>query len=108
MANLSFTSAISVTADLIVMIFVFWFATVSKSIQAEGGFGQKNLPTLFIGLGVLSTAMACQHSAFTVCGSLEGLTRDRWAVVTGSSIGIATILCAALGSAGYLGFLDEI
>jgi sodium-coupled neutral amino acid transporter 11 len=112
MANLSFTSAISVTADLILVIFVFWFAPVSESIQAEGGLGQvlrqdAIQPTLFIGLGVLSTAMACQHSAFIVSGSLQSLTRARWAVVTGSSLGIATILCAALGSAGYLGFLDD-
>jgi sodium-coupled neutral amino acid transporter 11 len=112
MANLSFTSAILVTADLILVIFVFLFAPVSESIQAKGGLGQvlqKDAiqPTLFIGLGVLSTAMACQHSAFIVSGSLKSLTRARWAVVTGSSLGIATILCAALGSARYLGFLDD-
>jgi len=63
--------------------------------------------TLFIGLGVLSAAMTCQHSAFIVSGSLKDLTMRRWSLVTGLSIGTATILCGMLGVCGYLGFLDE-
>ena len=64
-------------------------------------------PTLFIGLGILSTAMCCQHSAFIVSGSLENRTLKRWAQVTGFSITISAILCMILGVTGYLGFLDE-
>jgi len=112
MANLSYTSVLSVSADVILVGFIMWYAPIAETVQAAGGFGEVILndsvrPTLFIGLGVLSTAMACQHSAFIVSGSLESLTRARWAVVTGSSIGLATILCVTLGSAGYLGFLED-
>ena len=62
---------------------------------------------LFIGLGVISTAMACQHSAFIVAGSLHNRTSSRWATVTAWSIGIATCLTCFMGIAGYLGFLDK-
>jgi len=112
MATLCFTSALSVTADLILVIFILIFSPIQETVAAAGGFSEilsqdSIRPTLFIGLGVLSTAMACQHSAFIVSGSLERLTRARWAFVTGWSIALSTLLCTTLGTAGYLGFLEE-
>ena len=81
-------------------------------MENAGGFGEVLKDNwingrLFIGLGVLSTAMACQHSAFIVSGSLEDKTSKRWSIVTFRSLTTATILCIMLGVTGYLGFLDE-
>jgi sodium-coupled neutral amino acid transporter 11 len=112
MASLSCTSAISVTADIILVVFVAAFSPVAETVEENGGFGQvlRNdgiNNTLFVGLGILSTAMACQHSAFIVANSLENKTRSRWSWVTKQSIGLSAILCAILGICGYLGFLGQ-
>jgi amino acid permease len=71
----------------------------------EGGIGQVLADNwvnskLFIGLGVLSTAMACQHSAFIVSGSLEDKTAARWGMVTSRSISISAALCIMMGVTG--------
>eukprot|EP00804_Cyclotella_cryptica_P023219 CCRYP_000408-RB/>CCRYP_000408-RB protein AED:0.01 eAED:0.01 QI:77/1/1/1/1/0.6/5/1834/633 len=112
MASLSCTSALSVFADMVLVVFIASFAPVRESVAEQGGFLQVLRKdgiqsTLFIGLGILSTAMACQHSAFIVANSLENKTRRRWRIVTNQSIGISAILCATLGVCGYLGFLGD-
>ena len=112
MASLSFTSALSVTADVILVGFIAAFSPMKETVEANGGLG--NIlkedginPTLFVGLGILSTAMACQHSAFIVANSLKDKTRRRWGIVTNNSIGLSAVLCLILGVCGYLGFLGE-
>lgn len=110
MASLSFTSAMSVTADMILVVFIAAFSPIKETVAENGGFGEvlKNdgiNSTLFVGLGILSTAMACQHSAFIVANSLEDKTRQRWSWVTSQSIALSAILCLSLGLCGYLGFL---
>jgi sodium-coupled neutral amino acid transporter 11 len=112
MATLAFTSLLSVVADIILVIFIAAYSPIKSTVSEAGGFGTvlKNdwiNPTIFIGLGILSTAMACQHSAFIVSGSLANKTQARWAAVTFRSISAATILCAVMGICGYLGFLDQ-
>ena len=112
MASLSVWSFISVLADVILVGFVAAFAPIKETVSDAGGFGAvlgSNWinPTLFVGLGVLSTAMACQHSAFIVSGSIRNHTSTRWKLVTVSSISFATILCAIMGFCGFLGFLDD-
>ena len=62
MASLSFTSAMSVAADMILVVFIAAFAPIKENVEAAGGFGEvlKNdgiNSTLFVGLGILSTAM---------------------------------------------------
>jgi len=111
MASLSFTSVISVLADIILVVFIAAYAPIKSNVSDAGGFGkvlQEDWlnPTIFIGLGILSTAMACQHSAFIVSGSLVNKTQSRWATVTFRSLFISTVLCAVLGICGYLGFLE--
>lgn len=110
MASLAFTSLLSVTADIILVVFVCVFAPIKETIAAAGGFGEVLKddwisPTIFIGLGILSTAMACQHSAFIVSGSLENRTRARWRAVTNLSLYVATTASGVMGVCGYLGFL---
>eukprot|EP00555_Chaetoceros_dichaeta_P003309 CAMPEP_0198250496 /NCGR_PEP_ID=MMETSP1447-20131203/1668_1 /TAXON_ID=420782 /ORGANISM="Chaetoceros dichaeta, Strain CCMP1751" /LENGTH=665 /DNA_ID=CAMNT_0043935343 /DNA_START=26 /DNA_END=2023 /DNA_ORIENTATION=- len=112
MASLSITSLFSVIADLLLVLFIASFAPIAQTVADNGGLATVLAndafnPTLFIGLGILSTAMACQHSAFIVSGSLENKTQRRWAIVTGNSIVISAILCLILGVTGYLGFLGE-
>jgi len=112
MASLSVWSFISVLADIILVCFVAAFAPIKETVSDAGGFGSvlsSNWinPALFVGLGVLSTAMACQHSAFIVSGSLRSHTSTRWKIVTVSSISFATVLCAIMGFCGFLGFLDN-
>lgn len=112
MASLSYTSLLSVMADTVLVVFVFLNSPIENSIENSGGVVKLMLnnsikPTLFIGLGILSVAMACQHSSFIVYGSLENGTMKRWTTVTGYSIGISTVLCAFLGISGFMGYLDE-
>jgi sodium-coupled neutral amino acid transporter 11 len=112
MASLAITSIFSVLADAILVGFIVTCSPISETVEDAGGFGAvlRNdaiNPTLFIGLGILSTAMACQHSAFIVSGSLENKTMTRWGKVTGFSITLSAILCLILGICGYLGFLEN-
>ena len=112
MASLSIWSFISVLADVILVGFVAGFAPIEETVSDAGGFGAVFAsnwinPTLFVGLGVLSTAMACQHSAFIVSGSLRNRTSNRWKCVTVSSITFSAILCSVMGICGFLGFLDN-
>ncbi|KAK1738991.1 eukaryotic rRNA processing protein EBP2 [Skeletonema marinoi] len=88
------------------------FSPVAETVEENGGLGEVLRTdginsTLFVGLGILSTAMACQHSAFIVANSLEDKTRSRWSWVTKQSIGVSAILCLILGIFGYLGFLVQ-
>ena len=112
MASLAFTSLLSVAADVLLVIFIGAYAPIKETVGEAGGLGQVIKDNtinshIFIGLGILSTAMACQHSAFIVSGSLSEKTSARWATVTFRSLTISTILCSILGICGYLGFLGE-
>eukprot|EP00977_Amphora_coffeiformis_P021530 scaffold9441_cov167-Amphora_coffeaeformis.AAC.9 len=109
MANLSFTSFSSVLADVILVLLVAIFAPYPGNFGdvLKAIFENAVNSRLFIGLGALSTAMACQHSAFIVSGSLEDRTPERWSRVTFRSIGIAWLLCTIMGTTGYLGFEEE-
>ena len=111
-SQLAATSALSVAADVVLVIIVIIYAPVKSSVEDHGGFGEvlKDFwinSRVFIGLGVLSTAMACQHSAFLISGTLENKTVSRWAAVTGRSLLVATILSLLLGVFGYLGYLED-
>jgi sodium-coupled neutral amino acid transporter 11 len=112
MASLAFTSVLSVSADLVLVLFVAAVSPIREAVGDAGGFvhvlkHNSVNSRLFIGLGILSTAMACQHSAFIVSGSLHNKTSKRWATATFWSITTSTIVCLILGICGYLGFLDE-
>lgn len=113
MASLAFTSLLSITADIVLLFFIVLYAPVKESVSEAGGLGEVlkhewlKPSTSFIGLGVLSAAMTCQHAAFIIGGSLANRTRARWAAVTYRSIFVATTATGVIGICGYLGFLDE-
>ena len=105
-------SLLSALAAVTLVGFVVFCSPVHSAVGDAGGFGQVLTDNvinsrIFIGLGVLSTAMACQHGAFIVSNSLRDLTPRRWGLVSSSSIAISGALCLLIGVAGYLGFLDE-
>jgi len=111
-SSLSFTSTISVVADLLLVAFVAVYSPIGESLAQNGGLSsvvQNSIihPGFFIGFGVLTVAMCCQHSAFIVAASLDNPTPKRWSVVTAFSLSVSVVSCLILGVAGYLGFLDE-
>jgi sodium-coupled neutral amino acid transporter 11 len=102
MSSLACTSFISVVADTFLVMFVSAFSPMKETVGEAGGIGQVIKDNwihagFFIGFGVLTTAMTCQHSAFIVSGSLSNLSSQRWATVTFRSLTTACILCAVLG-----------
>ena len=113
MASLSIFSSFSVSADVILTIFIIAYAPIRSSVHSAGGLGYIlshhaiQPSTLFIAVGILSTAMSCQHSCFIISESLSNKTQKRWAKVTGSSLLVAGFLTAVLGVAGYLGFGEK-
>jgi sodium-coupled neutral amino acid transporter 11 len=111
-STLAYTSFFSVMCDALLVVFISIFSPVKETVGNAGGLGtvlktEWINPGFFIGFGVLTIAMTCQHSAFIVSGSLANLTSSRWATVTKWSLVISCILCAVLGISGYLGFLSN-
>ena len=111
-SSLAYTSSISVVADMLLVVFIAVYAPISTSLEENGGFGSVLHNSIlnsgfFIGFGVLTVAMCCQHSAFIVAGSLTNPTPSRWSYVTSISLSMSTICCLVLGITGYLGFLDD-
>jgi len=111
-SSLAFTSSISVAADILLVGFVSAFAPIGESVSNAGGLGEviKNSiinKGFFIGFGVLTIAMCCQHSAFIVASSLDNPTPRRWSIVSAVSLSLSAVCCLVLGVAGYLGFLED-
>jgi hypothetical protein len=113
MADLAKTSRVSVLFQCLTVLVVAIFSPISSSLEQHGGLQQIasrsiiKTKTIFIGLGVLSFAFVCQHSAFIVAGSLERPTRQRWSQVTGMALMLCVLLEGAIGVTGYLAFLED-
>ena len=63
--------------------------------------------TLFVGVGVLSFAFVCQHSAFIIAGSLEKPTKQRWSTCTRIALIACGFLALLCGISGYLGYGEK-
>jgi sodium-coupled neutral amino acid transporter 11 len=113
MADLAKTSRISVSFYLCIVSFILVFSPVQEKVAENGGLYEVlshsiyRPDTFFVGLGVLSFAYVCQHSAFILAGSLERPTNKRWSQVTLISLAFSGLLATACGVSGYLGFLEE-
>jgi len=112
MATLSFTSFISSLSDVVLVVFIVVYSPIRETVAQRGGIGEilkedSIKPTAFVGLGIISIAMCCQHSSFLIYGSLENHTAFRWKIVTGISISLATFLSVLLGVSGHLGFMEH-
>jgi len=111
MASLALTSLISMIADIALVGFIATFSPIEETVSNAGGFGailrvDSIKGTMFIGVGVVSFAMTCQHIAFGISGSLFNCNTKRWAKVTGVSTSVAFLLCVIMGITGYLGYLN--
>jgi len=111
-ASLSITSLISVTADILLVLFILMNSPFMDTRSEIGGFGElweanSFNPNFFVGLGIISDAMCCQHSSFLVYGSLKNSSELRWSIVSAVSIASTTVLGLITGVSGYLGFLEE-
>jgi len=111
-SELACTSLVSVVADVVLVVIVCANAPVRQSLDEAGGIEAVLKEHwidsgLFVGLGVLSTALACQQSSFLIAGTLSNPTANRWSQVTGLSLSTATALSLLFGVVGYLGFLGE-
>lgn len=127
MANLAFTSRISVALDLILVAMVLYHAalrcqennyepihdtaaatTTTTTAPWYTHYPAVRWETLPMGLGVLSFAFVCQHSAFLVAGSLERPTMERWSAVTRISLSSCAAIMLIIGLAGYLGYNNDV
>lgn len=111
MADLSKTSRLNVVFDCIMVLLVVWIAPIAENVMEAGGFASLlqestiHVDTVFVGLGVLSFAFVCQHSAFIISNSLQH--KCQWGVVTKISLAVCGTLATLCGMGGYLGYLSE-
>jgi solute carrier family 38 (sodium-coupled neutral amino acid transporter), member 11 len=112
-ADLAFTSRLNVIIDSCIVGLVVYNAPSREMIQSLGGWKHLLLhdvihyDTIFVGLGVLSFAFVCQHSAFIIAGSLERPTVARWSTVTGYALIFCAGLALTMGAAGYTGYMGK-
>lgn len=109
MADLAKTSRLSVVIDSILVALVAYNAPILANLQQPGAIASYfeeivHPSTVFIGLGVLSFAYVCQHSAFIIAGSLERPTVKRWSTVTSIALTLCAMLALTCGLSGYIGF----
>jgi len=111
--SLAKTSLLSVIFDIIIVLIIVTYSPIATSVEKAGGITEIlsqatfQPKTFFLGLGVLSFAFVCQHSAFIIAGSLERPTRARWNKVTGNALLTCVILALVMGISGFLGFMDS-
>ena len=113
MADLAKTSRFSVLFNIGLVGIIAMYSPTSESISNAGGYtsilSQSTVrpSTCFIGLGIISFAFSCHHSALIIAGSLENPTRLRWSRASWSALGFCTVLSIIMGTAGYVGFREE-
>ena len=123
MSSLSWSSLISITADLVLVCTVLFASSTaaSNSVYWDKDSGEKTVgikanadknafafarSELFGGLGAMSFAFVCHHSTFIVHNSMMVQTEKEWATVSRISISIALLACMTLGLSGYLSFFE--
>jgi sodium-coupled neutral amino acid transporter 11 len=112
MADLAQTSRLNVFIDATLVALVAYNAPIKEAWQAAA---QAETPpnmlihtdTIFVGLGVLSFAFVCQHSAFIIAGSLQNPTTNRWSQVTSGALSFCAFLALCCGVFGFLGYRDH-
>ena len=122
MADLAQTSRVNVAIDVALVGIVAWNAwyacmarDATSSYEYDAALDSPTAnpsiwvhwDTLFVGLGVLSFAFVCQHSAYIIAGSLHRPTVRRWSSVTSGALSFCCILALFCGISGFLGFREE-
>lgn len=109
MADLSKTSRFNVLIDSLLVGLVVINSPFITSVQNAGGWSALlkdtiHPDTIFVGIGVLSFAFVCQHSAFIIAGSLHNPTVSRWSRTTRIALSVCAFLATTCGVTGYLGY----
>jgi len=108
MADLAKTSRMNVTFDFLMVLLVLYCAPIAESWETfEWRESIVHYDTIFVGLGVLSFAFVCQHSAFIIAGSLDNPTQKRWSAVTASALTASVVLALSCGVGGFIGFRES-
>ena len=110
MSSLAFVSACSILVDITTVIMVAAAApseAAKQGIEPDADSYTFVRPTLFAGLGAMSFAFVCHHSAFIVYRSMANPTPRRWFRVLLIAIGASYVLCLCFGLVTYLSFLGE-
>ena len=117
MADLAQTSKLNVFIDTTLVALVAcnapFMQTPAPIVEADGTVHEHHynmwihMDTIFVGLGVLSFAFVCQHSAFIIAGSLDNPTTSRWGKVTSGSLALCCMLALICGITGYLGYREN-
>jgi hypothetical protein len=108
MADLAKTSRLNVTFDFLIVLLVLYCAPIAESWQTfEWRDSIIHYDTIFVGLGVLSFAFVCQHSAFIIAGSLDKPTKSRWSTVTKIALLASVSLALTCGVGGFIGFREH-
>lgn len=108
MSSLSWTSLLSIVADVVLIIIVIISAPSAAKAQ-----GIKTAPltlintSLFAGIGTMSFAFVCQHNSFIVFRSLQQQTYESWKRVAHCSISFSFLLCLIFAVGGYMSFSNQ-
>eukprot|EP00474_Spongospora_subterranea_P003278 CRZ03736.1 hypothetical protein [Spongospora subterranea] len=107
--KLSFGSFLGLVSIAVIVITVIWHgpAAAQQMTLAENQTSSAISvieSTLFAGIGTMSFAFVCNHSAFIVFNSLDHPTPSRWRLITNISVGFAFFMCFIFGVSGYVNF----
>jgi len=111
-SSLEKTSILGMTGSILTIILIAIIAPIPSSMEDNGGIGEvivKNAikANIFFGLGIMTSAMTCQQSAFFLFDSLKNKTPHRWWLVTFCGLFVCTCLTITVGITGYLGYMDD-
>lgn len=121
MADLAFTSGISVALDFALIGLILYTSPSLTQASVETNSMPTSfeafldlvrtdtiqLNTFFIGLGILIYAFVCQSSAFLIAGSLSRPTVRRWSSVTQSAVSLCAMTYFLCGVTGYVGYREK-
>ena len=102
LSSLSWTSMISIGADIALVLIVL-IAAPQASEQQNISHNTDKIsilnPSIFVGIGTMSFAFVCQHNSFIVFRTLKEKTASNWRKVARGSISFSFLMCSTLGIA---------
>ena len=111
LSTLSWTSLLSILADVIIVIIVLGVCSTITTNQDEH-FQERDTGnvenSMFEGVGTMSFAFVCQHNSFIIFRSLKEPTLKNWSYVAGQSVSFACMICIMFGLVGFFTFYPYV
>lgn len=111
LSTLSWTSMLSILADIVIVLIVLVACMTLHSHQDQhfeaSDTGEVN-DSMFAGVGTMSFAFVCQHNSFMIFRSLAEPTYTEWTKVAGLSVGFACAICIGFGLIGFFAFYPYV